>query len=275
MHEKRPVAHLETRHTRREAVLLGVSALLGTAGIATIHAGLESPTPPIPDDIPQSSPPVATPELHALSTVNDEKLDEYKARYRVFGDTDVETVLIADPVLQEIELPRLMIKTALERKDWAHARGEELTTYGAWISFVSAQLPERDTKADIALDLFNPYRYLPGNRHLEEAKARGTLLREPQELFAAAITTFALYPDAFIERWNELPDQEAYHEHSSDQQIISPSWEKSLTRMTADTAINLALSLVADRPGEGEGLRQQKLASVAPRIPIIKFQLEL
>ena len=103
-------------------------------------------------------------------------------------------------------------------------------------------------------------------------------LYEPEELFAAALITWGLFPDAFVERYHGLPMVPGMSEGASvgcSEQSLQDSWEKQLTHMTAQNTVNVAAALVRTDAGEGEGAINTRLTQVAPRLGIVKFQLDL
>ncbi len=276
---------LQKQQTRREAVLLGVSGLMGATGIAALAAVIGWELPAFPTsaasaerdfDAGRKS---AVPEPQALSTVHQATLQSYRERYAIFGDTSqVETTLTDDPNKQEIELPRVMMLGALKAITPLTARGDLLEAYGHYKTFVTGFLAQKDPGAGDALALYNPYTYLSLPLYRSDRDAQQERLHEPEELFAAAFTVWRLFPDAFLERYNALPVIPASSEREAmtgTGSMLQPSWEKQLVLMAAENILRLASALVKSRSDEGEGIVSNRLAQVAPRLGIVKFEMEL
>jgi hypothetical protein len=282
---KRAPDILHKQKTRREAVLLGASGLMGTSGLAALSAVIGWKIPAIPtatagaEPDPNSERMIANLEPQALSSVNQEIVQSYRDRYAIFGDTSqIDVVLMDDVNKQEIELPRAMLQGALKSIDPFTARGDVIESYGHYKNFVAAYLDEEDAGAVIALDLYNPYNYLSETLYRREREALRDKLHAPEELFLAAFTVWRLFPDAFIERYNGLPmavtgnDQESV---TGDEPLLQASWEKKLAFLAAENTLLFASALVRSHKDEGEGLVNTRLTQVAPRLGIVKYQMDL
>lgn len=263
-------------------MLLGVSGIMGAAGLAAMAAVIGWQVPAFPVSAAKAnraSRPTNARTAGALSTVNQEIVQAYRDRYAIFGDTsNVAVTLMDDANKQEIELPRLMMLHALQHIDPFTARGDELEAYGRFKTFVRGYLPRDDPNAPGALELYNPYNFLSRTLYVRERASFQDRLFEPEELFAAAITTWGLFPDAFVERYNALPMVPSLSERESvggNEQSLQDSWQKQLARMAAQNTLYFAAALVKTDPGEGEGAVSTRLAQVAPRLGIVKFQMEL
>jgi len=279
------ILHLQKQKTRREAVLLGASCLMGTSGLAALSTLIGWEIPAIstatagaePD--PNSEGMIANLEPRELSIVNQEIVQAYRDRYAIFGDTSQIDVMLMDDVnKQEIELPRVMMQGALKRIDPFTARGDLLESYGQYKTFVTVYLDREDSGAVVALELYNPYRYLSETRYRPEREALQAKLHEPEELFAAAITTWGLFPDAFLERYNGLPMVPTGNDRESvtgDEPLRQASWEKQLALLAAEHTLLFASALVKSHTDEGEGVVNTRLTQVAPRLGIVKYQMDL
>ena len=276
---------LQKQKTRREAVLLGVSGLMGATGIAALATVIGWEVPALPtsaasaDRLTWTEPTSAILESQALSTVQQAILQSYRDRYTIFGDTSrVEVSLMDDPNKQEIELPRVMIRGALKGIVPLTARGDLLEAYGHYKTFVAGFLGQQDAGAGDALALYNPYNYLSLPLYRSDRDALQERLHEPEELFAAAFTVWRLFPDTFLERYNALPMIPTSNERETmtgNGPTLQASWEKQLVLMTAENILRFASALVKSHADEGEGIVSNRLAQVAPRLGIVKFQMEL
>lgn len=235
--------NLRTYETRRELLLLCASTLMGTTGIAAMLTVIGWRVPAFPashapvQSFSQRESMGTRAERQALSTVNQETVQSYRDRYAIFGDTaHVDIELMDDVNTQQIELPRLMMLNALARIDPLTAHGDVLESYGRYKSFVGSTLEPGQRGADIALELYNPYGYHSETRYWRERQTEQRKLHQPEELFAAAIITWGLFPDAFLERYNSLPMAPTVHDRESmsgDAPLLQASWEKQLVQMTA------------------------------------------
>jgi hypothetical protein len=276
---------LQERQTRREAVLLGASGIMGASGLAAMAAviGWQVPALPISEAKASRGPRAGNGQAgtapRSLSTVNQQIVQSYRDRYAIFGDTSqVDVAVMDDANKQEIALPRLMMLCALQHIDPITARGDVLEAYGHFKTFVRGYLARGDLNAPAALEIYNPYGYLSETLYLRERASLQDRLFEPEELFAAAITTWGLFPDAFVERYDALPVVPSGSERESmggGEQSLQDSWQKQLARLTAQNTLSFAAALVKTDVGEGEGAINTRLAQVAPRLGIVKFQLDL
>jgi len=275
---------LQQRQTRREAVFVGASGIMGASGLAAMAAviGWQVPALPIPTAKARQTSRVGSKQTaaapQALSTVNQELVQSYRDRYAIFGDTSkVEVTLMDDANKQEIELPRLMMLSALQHIDPFTARGDVLEAYGHFKTFVGSYLARGDLNAPAALEIYNPYSYLSQPLYERERNTLQDRLHEPEELFAAALTTWGLFPDAFVDRYNRLPMVPTISERETmgNAPALQDSWQKQLARMTAQNTLTFAAALVRTDRSEGEGATNTRLAQVAPRLGIVKFQLDL
>lgn len=268
----RPVPTQE-EYNRRQVILGGFSAgaaLLGSAGV------LAAIREPIPRYETQGTPDVvsATPEPLPISTVEDEIVEDYRERYAIFGDTSqVDAVFINDPLELEIEMPRVFIKAAIEDTDWLKQDGFKWTAYGDYRNFIEVNYGD-NASANIARELFNPYSYAPSPRFNAVREDRAKDMTDPDEMFAATITTWALYPEAFLDRFSQMPMVENYNDMNPEQPDTQPSYEKHLAIENSKRVLNLATALVKERRLEGDGMVNRKLASIAPRLWDIAFMFE-
>jgi hypothetical protein len=280
-----PPDTLQQQKTRRDAVLLGASAIMGTAGMAALAAVIGWEVPAFPTSAASAhrgsdaEAVIAGPEPRALSTVNQAIVQSYRDRYAIFGDTSQVAVVLMDDVnKQEVELPRLMMQGAFKAIDPRTARGDLLEAYGHYKTFVADFLDRDDPGATSALELYNPYSYLPSLRYQADRDRRRDQLHEPEELFAAAFTVWRLSPDAFIDRYQAMPMVPAGNEREAttgNGPTLQPSWEKQLALMAAENILLFASALVKTQPEMGEGVVNTRLAQVAPRLGIVKFQMDL
>ena len=205
-------------------------------------------------------------------------MQAYRDRYAIFGDTsNVAVTLMDDANKREIELPRLMMLSALQHIDPFTARGDVLEAYGHFKTFVTGYLARGDLNAPAALEIYNPYSYLSQPLYERERNALQDRLYQPEELFAAALTTWGLFPDAFVDRYSRLPMVPTISERETmgNAPTLEDSWQKQLARMTAQNTLSFAAALVRTDRGEGEGAINTRLAQVAPRLGIVKFKLDL
>ena len=62
---------------------------------------------------------------------------------------------------------------------------------------------------------------------------------------------------------------------TSDEPMLKASWEMQLALLAAQNTLLLASALVSIHKDEGEGAINTRLAQVAPRLGIVKYQMDL
>ena len=265
----------EIRYTRREAIALGAAGAFTALGAAGVFSVIKDPLP-IYAEYPATPEPTVIPG-DALSTVKDEQINSYRNKYSIFGNTEgIAINLPEDKNIVDIVVPQVLLEGILQNYDWADAKGYKLFSYGNYKKFVEGYLAIDDAKSDIALGLYNPYSYLPGQWYKEKAVEVTQEMRDPHMLFANTVITWGLFPDALIERWDGLPEEFDSPDHQTQAQgEIVPSWEKSLTRQITQETFNFAASLIRQSPTEGEGAVSTRLSSVAPRLSHIKVAMDV
>ena len=263
----------EQEYNRRQILLKGFTAGAGLLGTAGVIAAIRQPMPVY--EVHNHATPLATVESLPISTVEDEVVEKYRQQYAVFGDTSqVDVELIDDEVAQEIEYPRIMITSAIRNTNWLEQDGFKWKAYGDYKGFVENYFADHKPGASIARDLFNPYSYTPSARFDAVQEERASDMINPDELFAATMTTWGLYPEAFLDRYNDLPMVDNFNDLNPDQPDKQPSWEKYLVAEHSKHALALAIALVKEKSLEGEGAVKRKLASVAPRLWDVAFMFE-
>jgi hypothetical protein len=287
------------RLTRREALLLAASAAFGAAGLAgstrVFSADVPSlpPTPtPSPEPVPTATP---TP---ALNGPERELIETYARRFLTLGPTPEVTVsdradvavvhrdrivfpaslfVNAEEVKtrQEVELPLAFGQAVLRSLDPGGSPGRVLSAFGRFRTFAELTIGPGEEATDAALDCYNPYAYLSPGRYATERQALAARLKEPEVLFAATVTTWMVFPDALLARYDGMPmEPEQYPERGSVAQL-APSIEKVTTHRIMAEVYALAAELVQGGATMGEGTIDARLAQLAPRLPIVKFGMVL
>ena len=170
-----------------------------------------------------------------------------------------------------------MLQGALKSIDPFTARGDVIDTTAS-TRLCGVYLDEEDAGAVIALDLYNPYNYLSETLYRREREALRHELHAPEELFSAAFTVWRLFPDAFIQRYNGLPmavtgnDRESVPVMS---RCCRPPGRRNSHFLAAENTLLFASALVKSHDDEGEGMINTRLTQVAPRLGIVKYQMEL
>ena len=258
-------------YTRRHTLLLGASVVFGAAGLAGTGRVLRS-APALLGPNPSPPATVSTPEASWLpSRFEDELVESYRRRFAVLGELpDLPVDVPADPNAAEIELPYAFARAAFEAISPRTHQGRHLSVQGAFLTF-----HEGLAGSSAALAAYNPYRYLNDALYRPAAERFAERLAEPTGLFAATVTTWVVFPDALIDRYDAFPMVKSGDPDLPSVSVLVPSPEKEQVGEITRHTYHLASELANAEGTAGEGTVSERLAVIAPRLGLVRFAMGL
>ena len=257
------------QYTRRQTLLLGASVVFGAAGLAGTGRVIRSapaPLNPAPSTQAIVSTPAATP---VPSRFEAELVESYRQRFAVLGALPVLRIDVPpDPNAAEVELPYAFARAAFEAVSPRTHQGRHLSALGGFLTF-----HEGLAGSSAALDAYNPYRYLNDALYRPAAERFAERLAEPAGLFAATVTTWVVFPDALIDRYDAFPMVESGDPNFPSVRVLVPSPEKEQAGEITRHTYRLASELANAEGTAGEGTVTERLSAIAPRLGLLRFAM--
>ena len=243
----------------------------GLAGTGRVIRSAPAPLNPAPSTQAIVSTPAATP---VPSRFEDELVESYRQRFAVLGALpDLRIDVPPDPNAAEVELPYAFARAAFEAISPRTHQGRHLSAQGAFLTFHEGLASP--SAASAALDAYNPYRYLNDALYRPAAERFAERLAEPAGLFAAAVTTWVVFPDALIDRYDAFPMVGSGDPDFPSVPVPVPSPEKEQAGQITLHTYRLASELANAEGTAGEGTVSERLAVIAPRLGLVRFAMGL
>ena len=168
-------------------------------------------------------------------------------------------------------------KAAIDSVKTESRNGTLLRALADYYLFTDLYFGDQDDETTrLAKESYNPYTYLRSGQYQSEHDRLSQAVSDSHSLFAAVITTWALYPDALMSRFDQLPMTEDRPEHvgPSMAPVVIPSREKQTVKDITAGVYSLVTRML-NPDGEGQGLVGERLKIIAPRFYQIKVGMGL